>query len=96
MITNSDDIRDLIMKASEGEITDAERVDLYRVALTVAANEFYRIESIAEGSVNPAVLTLLQQIELIAGEGATPERMYEEAIKHAEGSGGGDSITLIE
>lgn len=54
--------------AISGKLTDNDRVALYRVALTVAANEFYRIESNGGGGVSPEVLLLLQQIFLVCDD----------------------------
>jgi hypothetical protein len=51
--------------AVEGSLTDNDRVVLYRLALTAAAEEFYRIESNGGGGVSPEVLLLLQQIALV-------------------------------
>lgn len=62
-------LQDILIHAAEravaGVLTDSERSDLYRLALTVAAEEFYRIEQRAGGIVTPEVLILLQQISLL-------------------------------
>ncbi len=52
--------------AVDGVLTDNDRVALYRLALTAAAEEFYRIESNGGGGlISPEVLLLLQQIALV-------------------------------
>lgn len=56
-------------KAVNDELTDSERVQLFRLALQISADEFHRIEEEfgTEGhpAVNPTVLLLLQQVALL-------------------------------
>lgn len=65
-------------EALEGNLSDEDRIALYRLALTVCAEEFYRIESNGEGgAVKPETLMLLQQIELLCSDNITPEKLVE-------------------
>ena len=55
--------------ALEGKLSDEDRVALYRLALTIAAHEFHRIEANSgHGLVSPEVLLLLQQIVLVCDD----------------------------
>lgn len=54
--------------AAEGQLSDNNRVKLYMVAMAIAANEFFRIESENPGAVSPDVLMALQQITTICSD----------------------------
>lgn len=62
-------------QALDGTLSDATRVRLYRLALTVAAEEFYRIESTQGGSVAPGVLMIIQQIAALCEDKVDAERL---------------------
>ena len=62
-------------RAARGELADADRVALYRFALSAAANEFYRIEKTAAGSVDPNALLLIQQISLLCEDNVDLEKL---------------------
>ena len=72
-------LEDIIVQTVEeavaGSLNDSTRVALYRLALTVVANEFYRIESESKGSVDPQILLLLQQIVLLCDDNLDMERL---------------------
>lgn len=68
-------IRTAAERAIDGELTDAERVTLYKLALTVAAAELHRVEQVNSGSVSPEALLILQQIGLLCDEGVDAERL---------------------
>lgn len=84
--------------AIEGKLTDNDRVALYRLVLTVAANEFYRIEANSgHGLVSPEVLLLIQQIALVCEDEVDQQKLLgpmgltEEDVSDApqvEGNGG--------
>ena len=71
MSINLETLEDIIRGASQhalaGTLTDTARVQLYKLALTIAAEEFHRVEKEANGNavVKPDILILLQQISLI-------------------------------
>lgn len=80
---------DAAKRAATGTLSDKTRVSLYRLALTIAAEEFYRIESNAGGSVNPPVLMLLQQISALCSDKVDVTRLMgaaaaEQALKTAQ------------
>lgn len=90
--------------AVNGKLTSNDRNILYKLALTVAAEEFYRIESNSgHGLVSPEVLLLLQQIvlvcedevdqvKLLGGMGLTLEDVSDAA--QAKDSGGSESDVI--
>lgn len=59
-------LEQLAQKALEGELTVEDRLAIYNLALTVAANELFRIEEATGGLVNPVSLLLIQQLCLLA------------------------------
>lgn len=54
--------------AAEGKLEDKTRVSLYRLAMAISAEELYRIEEAAQGSVNPTTMVLLQQLAAICDD----------------------------
>lgn len=68
----TDDFRETIMdaakSAADGTLTDTKRVLLYRLALAIAVEELYTVETHAKGSVNPGILMILQQIAMICSD----------------------------
>ncbi len=67
-------IREAAISALDGTLTDTERVNLYRLALTVAAAELHRIANL-DGGVQPEPLLLIQQIGLLCDEDVNAERL---------------------
>lgn len=55
----------IIEKAVTEGLEPSDMIVLYQIALTAAVDELHRIEHQADTPVNPAVLTLIQQISLL-------------------------------
>lgn len=72
MSMSASEFRDFIMnaarEAAEGKLEDKTRVALYRLAMAISAEELYRIEESAQGSVNPMTMALLQQLAAICDD----------------------------
>lgn len=63
-------------RALDGEMTDSDRVVLYRLAMQVASDEFHRIEvERADGIVRPEALMFLRQIAVICEDEPDPEAL---------------------
>jgi hypothetical protein len=81
------DLESVIQRAAQaaidGDLEDNLRVRLYRVALSVAGQEFHRIEEQAAGSVDPGVLMLIQQIVLLCDDNVDPDKLIGN-IRRAE------------
>lgn len=67
------EIQDIINRGlDEGEITDADRVTLYEIAMSIATHELHRIETNAVGTVNPAALVGIEKIVQACTSTPTP------------------------
>lgn len=72
-----------IQDALDGNLTDAHRVRLLRLALALAANEFHRIEKTTSGSVSPEVLMFLQQMSVLTDEDLDPNALVARKAEEA-------------
>lgn len=66
-------------RAQAGTLDNADRVSLYRLAMTVASEEFYRIESINRGCVSTEALLLLQQITALCADDVNLYKLFGSA-----------------
>lgn len=75
-------IESILRRVVAGDVTDADRVVLYRLALTSAAAEFHRIASNGHADlIAPEVLILLQQIHTLCDPRVSADRIRAEAEK---------------
>ena len=68
--------------AIDGTMTDNNRVAMYRLAMTVTANELHRIEQNAPGTVSPESLILLHQVALLCDPDVTKEKLFGSLKKY--------------
>ncbi len=91
-------LEDIIHSASEnalaGTLTDSARIELYKLALTVAAEEFHRVEKGANGTsiVKPDILILLQQIAIICEPDVDTDMLMEQMTNIMEAFDGEEDI----
>ena len=85
-----------VERALDGSMNDNLRVTLYRLAILVCSEEFYRIEAQHRGTVNPASLLLLQQLTVLADENPNPERIIGMAHVQADQDSGGSLADASE
>lgn len=85
--------------AVDGTLTDADRISLQQLALTVAAESFHEIAANGGAElVDPNVLLLLQQIGTLCDEEINPEELAKtmtavlEEHDATQASNGGDSV----
>lgn len=75
------DAEQTIQEAAEavasGTMTDSLRVRLYRIAVTLAGEEFYRIEKVSAGTVSPQMLTVMQQIVSLCDDPELADKLVE-------------------
>lgn len=78
MIDNNK-IRDILIRSAEaaldGTMTDTDRVALYNLAMTIAAEELYRVEQRVPGVVSPESLTMLHQVALLCDPNVTTDQL---------------------
>jgi len=89
-MTFEDMLRAATDSALEGTLTDATRVGLYKLALTMAADEFYRIESDRPNAVNPEVLIVIHQISTICEPDVNTDKLMDTMGRMAEMMGGAE------
>jgi hypothetical protein len=77
-------LRTATENALAGTLTDEARVALYRLCLTMAADEFHRLEQINPGSVEPEVLITILQISTICDPEITQESLMQAMERMAE------------
>jgi hypothetical protein len=70
--------------ALAGTLTDEARVALYRICLTMAADEFFRLEQANPGTVEPEVLITILQITTVCDPDITQETLMEAMERMAE------------
>jgi hypothetical protein len=77
-------LRTATENALAGTLTDEARVALYRLCLTMAADEFHRLEKENPGSVEPEVLITILQISTVCDPEITQEKLFESMERIAD------------